>query len=113
MRSRVWVEAFPSLSAEAPLRDHRLQERAGLVFRVPELLLVPVVETVAHLRGIVRKLKRECGRIPKGEPVWEFIRATSGLSDAACVFLGACPPLTGFAGPRSFPSHIPYAWRFL
>lgn len=45
------------------------------------------------------RFKRGCSKLLRNanEPVADFIESTHGLSHAAAVFLGRCPPLTGFA----------------
>ena len=47
------------------------------------------------------RFKRGCTKLLRdsGEPIFTFIDGTHGLSHAASVFLGRCPPLTGFANP--------------
>lgn len=104
MKPETWdllnLRARQALLAEKAMLGMERQVEHMLEEGIPEIHLMPVVESVKHLRGIVTKLKRECGIIVKGEPVWEFVNETRGLAGASFVFLGAMPPLTEFAGPR-------------
>ncbi len=64
---------------------------------VPELALTLIDEAISSLLRVTNMFKRECKKLCKGEPVYDFVENTTGLSTACFVFLGCLPPMTGFA----------------
>ena len=64
---------------------------------VPELALTLVDDAISSLRRVTNMFKRECRKLCKGEPVYDFVEKPTGLSTACFVFLGCLPPMTKFA----------------
>lgn len=98
-------EVFDTLKVRA--RQARLAERmktsaqfqAGRMKKegVPEMALIPIEEAIDSMKRAANTLKRECKKISKGEPIYDFVEETMGLSTACFVFLGCLPPMDQFA----------------
>lgn len=81
-------------------------DRMGKWGTVPAMALIPMELALAELLRGVRGLKRECKKICKGEPIYDFVAATVGLDEAVFVFLGCLPPLTDFANSAKLWKYV-------
>ena len=73
---------------------------------VPELALILMEDGIALWRRASEAFKRESRKICKGEPIYEFVEETVGLSTACFVFLGCLPPMTAFANPAKLWKYV-------
>lgn len=93
------VRARQALLAERMKTSAELQVGHMKKDGVPELALVLMEDGIGLWRRAADSFKRESKKICKGEPIYQFVDETVGLSTACFVLLGCLPPLMGFANP--------------
>ncbi|MCH8146626.1 MAG: hypothetical protein IH987_01335 [Planctomycetes bacterium] len=72
---------------------------------LPDIALLPIQDAISQLNLVSARWKRECKNICQGEPVYEFVMSTIGLSEACFVFLGCAPPMIEFG-------NVAKAWKY-
>ena len=93
------VRARQALLAERMKTSAELQVGHMKKDGVPELALILMEDGIALWRRASEAFKRESRKLCKGEPIYDFVEETVGLSTACFVLLGCLPPMTAFANP--------------
>ena len=93
------VRARQALLAERMKTSAELQVGHMKKDGVPELALILMEDGIGLWRRASESFKRESKKICKGEPIYDFVEETVGLSTACFVLLGCLPPMTAFANP--------------
>lgn len=93
------VRARQALLAERMKTSAELQVGHMKKDGVPEMALILMEDGIALWRRASEAFKRESRKLCKGEPIYDFVKETVGLSTACFVLLGCLPPMTAFANP--------------